>query len=118
MLAGQHTRISYVLQPLAFWVREEPAPEERLLFDELDTISKLGTWQALYGDISTPEAHSAYAEALRSTCERRGVTFLDLNAILAKEASPKDWLYVDRAHYTDHGNDVVARLIAEQLPLR
>jgi hypothetical protein len=29
----------------------------------------------------------------------------------------QSWLYVDRAHLTDEGNDIVAALLAEQLGL-
>jgi hypothetical protein len=31
--------------------------------------------------------------------------------------SPTDWLYVDRAHFTDGGTDLVAGLLAEKLEL-
>jgi len=43
--------LDYLQQPLATWVRS-PCDEEKILFDELDQISRLGTWQKLYGDIS------------------------------------------------------------------
>lgn len=109
--------ISYILQPLATWWRDQPAPQEQLLFDELDRISKLGTFEKLYGAIATPEAGRLYSDALRIACEKQEVRFIDLNPLLSDATGEKDWLYVDRAHYTDKGHDVVARLIADSLGL-
>ncbi|MDQ1646229.1 MAG: hypothetical protein QOJ50_2413 [Cryptosporangiaceae bacterium] len=117
MTAADGTKLTYVLQPLATWLRDEPAPQEKLLFDELDRISKMGTWEKLYGEISTPEAGAQYADALRAELEKKDIGFVDFTPILRSEVSPADWLYVDRAHFTDLGNDVVARLLAETLTL-
>ncbi|TSB30427.1 SGNH/GDSL hydrolase family protein [Streptomyces benahoarensis] len=111
-------RLSYVLQPLATWVRQEPAPQEAVLFKELDKMSRLGIFEDLFGDIVTPETGRAYAEALRTACEKQDVPFLDLNPVLAEATTPEDWLYVDRAHCTDHGYDTVARLLTDCLDLR
>ncbi|MBB1252650.1 SGNH/GDSL hydrolase family protein [Streptomyces alkaliterrae] len=118
LLAGPNARVTYVLQPMALWMRDRHAPEEQLLFDEIDRISKLGTWEALYGDISTPAVARAFAERLRAGCEKIGVRFLDLNPVLAEAVTERDWIYVDRAHYTDHGYDVVAGLLADHLDIR
>ncbi|MDQ1652620.1 MAG: hypothetical protein QOI35_1820 [Cryptosporangiaceae bacterium] len=117
MTTADGTKLTYVLQPLATWLRDEPAPQEKVLFDELDRISKMGTWEKLYGEISTPEAGAQYADALRAELEKKDIGFVDFTPILRSAVSPADWLYVDRAHFTDLGNDVVARLLAETLTL-
>jgi hypothetical protein len=109
------TPISFVMQPLATWIRAEPAPEEALIFGELDEVSNF--WQ-LYGDIATLESGRAYAAATRAACEKADVRFLDISPVIAEAADARDWLFVDRAHFTDLGNDLVARLLAEQLGLR
>jgi hypothetical protein len=113
MLAGD-TKITFVMQSLATWVREDPSPQERLVFGELDETSNF--W-SIYGDIATKEAGRAYADELRGVCEKQGVTFIDINPLLAEAATEQDWLYVDRAHHTDHGHDIVAKLLADQLSL-
>lgn len=117
LAAATGARVSFVLQPLSTWLREEPAPQEKLIFDELDKISKLGTWEALYGDISSVEAGQRYADALAPACEKRGVRFVNLNPVLRAVVTDQSWLYVDRAHLTDEGNDIVAALVADQLGL-
>lgn len=105
-------RVSFVLQPLATWVREEHASQERLLFGDLDKVSNF--WQ-LYGDIATKEAGRAYAEALRIASEKIDVPFVDLNPVLADAVGTGDWLFVDRAHFTDLGHEIAAGLLAECL---
>lgn len=116
-VAGPGARISYVLQPMFLWTGKTWSPEEKLLFEEIDRISKLGTWDELYGDISTPEVAREFAEAIRVGCEKRDVRFHDLNPVVADAVTGDDWIYVDRAHYTDRGHDVVAGLLAATLGL-
>jgi hypothetical protein len=110
-------RVTFVLQPLATWVRAEPATEERVLFTELDKLSRLGVFEELFGDIAGAEVGRRYATALSAACDRTGVDFLDLNSLLAEATTSADWLYVDRAHLTDSGHDIVAGLLAEHLRL-
>lgn len=117
LLAGPKARITYVLQPMALWVREVPSPQERLLFDEIDRISKFGSWEALYGDISTQEVAAAFSQRLRTGCAERGIRYFDLNPVLAQAVTEKDWIFVDRAHYTDYGSDLVAEITASTLGL-
>jgi hypothetical protein len=107
-------RVSFVLQPLAPWVREVPAPQERLLFDELDGISN---FTEVYGDVVTMDVGQRYARGLQEGCARIGVRFLDMSPIIAAAAKPEDWLFVDRIHFTDEGHDLVAGLLALQLGL-
>ncbi|MEU5548203.1 Inducer of phenazine A [Micromonospora sp. NPDC047793] len=112
LAAATDTRITFVLQPLATWVRETAAPPEKCLFDELDKISNF--WE-LFGDIATRESVRRYAELLQLGCEKIDVGFLDINPLLATSVKDDSWLFVNRAHMTDHGLDLVARLLAEQL---
>lgn len=106
-------KLSFVMQPLATWVRK-PCIEEQKLFDELDRISRLGTWQNLYGDISNATVADQYADTLAMGCNTLGIQFGNLVDDL--RARPADeWFFVDRAHFTDLGNDVVARAIHSYL---
>ncbi|MCC3767829.1 Inducer of phenazine A [Streptomyces sp. UNOC14_S4] len=116
-LAGPDTRVTYVLQPMATWLREEPARQEKLLFDELDRISKVGTFEGLYGDIGALSAGRAFADALSAACDKAGLRFFDLNPPLAEAITRDDWLFVDRFHYTDFGADLVSRVLAETIGL-
>ncbi|MFB7504361.1 hypothetical protein [Streptomyces broussonetiae] len=112
---GLGARLTFVLQPLAPWVRERPATEEQLLFDELDAIANFGR---AYGDICTIEAGRRYVDQLRGGCDKLGVPFLDMNPVLGGAIDADDWIFVDRIHFTDHGHDIVAGLLADRLSLR
>jgi len=116
-IAGPDTRISYVLQPMTLWMDRSPAPQEKALFDENDRMSELGPWEEVYGDIATMEFGQAYAAALRVGCEKQDVRFFDLNPVVAEVATARDWMFVDRVHYTDAGHDIVARTMARALEL-
>jgi hypothetical protein len=107
-------RLTFVLQPLAGWVRPEPAEQERRLFAELDRIAD---FTGVYGDICVPEAGAAYAEALAGGCARADIGFLDFAPQLAQALAPHDWAFVDRIHFTDFGHDLAARLLADALKL-
>lgn len=118
LLAGPKARVTYVLQPMSLWVRDTPAPQERLLFDEIDRISKFGTWEQLYGDISKKEVAASFSDKLSAGCAERGIRYFDLNPVVAEAVTEKDWIWVDRAHYTDYGNDLVAEITASTLGLK
>jgi len=105
-------RLTFVLQPLATWVRDRPAPQERRLFEELDSIASFGQ---VYGDIASGEAGRQYAKALRLRCQPIGVRFFDFAPALAEAVGPTDWLFVDRIHFTDEGHDLAARVLAGML---
>jgi hypothetical protein len=117
MAAATGARVSYVLQPLASWLREEPAPQEKLLFDEFDQFSEYGTWEDRYGEVGSIATGAAYAAALGAACARKGVPFVDMVSRLAAAVGPSDWLFVDRGHLNDNGYDIVAGLLAESLEL-
>ncbi|MEQ4304965.1 Inducer of phenazine A [Plantactinospora sp. B6F1] len=116
LLAGAlGANLSFAFQPLATWVRDRPAPQEQLLFDELDEVFSFSN---TYGDIVRRQVGRSYATAVRAGCERLGIPFVDLNPLLADAAAPDDWLFVDRAHLTDLGYDFIAALLARHLDLR
>lgn len=117
MAAATGARVSFALQPLATWLRAEPAAQEKLLFDEFDQVSDYGTWEERYGDVGSLATGAAYAAALGEACARKGIPFVDTLSRLAAVAKPSDWLFVDRGHYTDEGNDIVAELLADSLEL-
>lgn len=107
-------RLTFVLQPLAQWVRAEPAPQERLLFAELD---HLANFDRAYGEIARMDVGRRYAEELRAGCDRLGVQFLDMNPVLGEAIKKNDWVFVDRIHFTDKGHDIVSSLLAAELSL-
>ena len=113
--AASNATVSFVLQPLASWVRPEPCQQERELFAELD--ARQSTFWQLFGEIMPQQVGRRYADELAAECGKQGIAFFDLNPALASAADPQQWLFVDRAHFHDAGYDLVSRLIATALDL-
>lgn len=103
-------KLTFILQPLAGWVRETGSPEERQLFTELD---QAGNFTDVYGDILQTSVREAYAQRLRAGAQGMGVGFVDITPLLAEALGPDDWQFVDRIHFTDFGNDLVSKLILD-----
>jgi lysophospholipase L1-like esterase len=113
--AAMDVRLCFVLQAMGPWTHQIPTPEEKALFDELD--SQHSNFWALFTEISGKECGERYAEQLARACDKRGIPFIDLNVLLAAASPPDRWLFVDRAHFNDYGYDLIARVISGELDL-
>lgn len=107
---GMGAKLTFILQPLAGWVRETGSPEEEKLFAELD---QAGNFTEVYGDILQTSVREAYAQRLREGTQSMGVKFVDISPLLAEALRPHDWQFVDRIHFTDAGNDLVSKIILD-----
>lgn len=106
-------RLTFVLQPLADWVRPEGPAEEQRIFAELDTSASFG---ASYEHMRRPQTHAAYSERLRAgIAEIPGVDFLDMTSLLAEVIDPETWIFTDRIHFTDAGTEIVAGILLDRL---
>ncbi|WP_316213716.1 MULTISPECIES: hypothetical protein [unclassified Bradyrhizobium] len=105
-------RLTYVLQPLANWVRPRGSSEEQAIFAELD---HQGSFRETYRDVCAVETHKAFVDRLQPRVGAMGVNFIDFTPVLAKAALPDQWLFVDRIHFTDEGSDLVAKLLLREL---
>lgn len=103
-------KLTYVLQPLAGWVRDIGTSQEETIFAELD---ELGRFSDTYGDILQQRVNIEYATQLEAGTKNMGVDFINLSPILAGRVGPDQWLFVDRIHFTDEGYDYVARQLLE-----
>jgi hypothetical protein len=110
LAADMGAKLTFILQPLAGWVRETGSPEEQQLFAELD---QAGNFTDVYGDILQTSVREAYAQRLRAGAQGMGVGFVDITPLLAEALGPDDWQFVDRIHFTDFGNDLVSKLILD-----
>ena len=110
LAADLGAKLTYVLQPLAGWVRPTGCVEEEALFEELERV---GRFSDVYGDILTREAGEAYAAVLQRGANKLGVKFVHLTPLIAEALKPEQWLFVDRIHFTDQGHDFVSKLILD-----
>ena len=98
--------LKFVLQPFPGWFDKILSPEERLLFAHLDGLDVNNHLSLL-----TKDVYLEYSSKIKELCERLNIKFFDSNKLIANSPAAKDWLFVDRAHLTDHGNAVVANLL-------
>lgn len=95
-------KLKFVLQPFPEWAQKKLSPEERrLLSAETYDFAKLGD-RTLYAD---------YADKLKSVCAEFGIEFYDSNRMLNDFSQDNQWFFIDRAHLTDEGNRVMAKMI-------
>jgi hypothetical protein len=112
LAADLGAKLTYVLQPLANWVRDTGSPEEERIFAELE---RRGAFASTYGDILAQDSYREYATRLRKGTKKLGVQFVDFTPLLANAAGPAEWLFVDRIHFTDGGYDFASKLLLEAI---
>jgi hypothetical protein len=106
--AGLNVKLTFMLQPLATWVRPTGSPEEIALFAELD---ETGQFTEGYGDVLGQDVGRTYASKLQVGTSKVGIDFVDLNPLLRRELKPDQWVYTDRIHFTDAGHDLLAGIV-------
>ena len=112
MFAKHHgTTASFALQPFAPWMSKALTTQETQLFALLD---KEGEGFSLVLKELT-DYKKKYSQDLRTICSRVGMKYLDLNE--APALQQPEWLFVDRAHLTDEGYDMVAKILMRELAL-
>ena len=112
LAAADGAKLTFVLQPLANWIPTREVPEEEALFAELE---RHGRFAETYGDILDSRNYRAYAERLRQGIEAMQVRFIDMASVIGASVDANQWLFVDRIHFTDHGNNVVAKALLDVL---
>lgn len=112
MLAKKNnTTASFVLQPFIPWINKSLTSQETQLFSLLDQEAESFSRVLL----ELEQFKERYSNDIRTICEKIGMRFSDLNS--ASELRQANWLFVDRAHFTDEGNDTVTKLLVRELSL-
>jgi len=112
MLAKRNnTTATFVMQPFIPWLNKSLTPQEINLFALLDQEAESFSRVLL----ELEQCKDEYRHDIERICERVGIRFFDLNS--ASELKRANWLFVDRAHFTDEGNDTVAKLLVRELSL-
>lgn len=107
---GLGARLTFVLQPLAGWVRPTGSVQEEALFAELDAA---GSFTEVYGEILQPAVCHDYGDRLAAGADALGVGFVSLSPVMSERLAPDRWTFVDRIHFTDQGHDDVAQILLE-----
>jgi hypothetical protein len=96
-------KLKYILQPFPDWAQKNLSIEEQALLsnDDQYDFTKLGE-RTLYLD---------YVNKLKNLCSEFDIEFHDSNNLVNEYSGSNDWIFIDRAHLTDDGNKLMARII-------
>ncbi|TRZ79622.1 MAG: hypothetical protein D4R92_04610 [Actinobacteria bacterium] len=112
MFAKHHgTTATFAMQPFVPWMSKTLTAQETQLFALLDQEG--GGFSPILKELT--DYKKKYSQDLQTICVKVGMKYLDLNK--APELQRPEWLFVDRAHLTDEGNETVAKLLAVYLAL-
>jgi len=101
-------RLAYVLQPAFAWTGKQKTPEEDAIFTELNAVpGVLSVLEILDG------LYEGFARGVESICRELDIDYLDVNPLINRSPRASEWLFVDRVHLTDAGNELVATLLLE-----
>lgn len=103
----------YVLQPCANWISRKLSEEEIKLFQELDN-HKENQWEIIKNKFNFELYHS-FSSALKNICNSFNIAFLDTNEYLQQMNLNDKWIFVDRVHLNDQGNEILSIILAEKL---
>jgi len=107
--SSMNFNLQFILQPIPSWCQKIFSTEEVQLFEFLD--QQLISFDALRL-LSTQELYYEYCSSLRKVCNDLGINFTDANLFFK---STDEWLFVDRAHLTDRGNVLMAKMLTNVL---
>ena len=109
---GMKTKVIYVLQPFANWCEKKNSPEEEKLFSVTDSSQR-----KIYKTFTelNKSSYLEYKPIIEEECNNLNIEFLDCNSYFDKKFDEK-WLFVDRGHLTDLGNEKVVDLIKSKYP--
>jgi hypothetical protein len=111
LLAPFKARLSFVLQPMSYWTKDDFTEEEREIFHAIDSCPN-NFWR-LFSKILSREVHERLVSGISEACSKRNISFFDMNHLLRGSSRLSDYLFVDRVHFNDIGYDEVARMLCK-----
>ena len=65
--------------------------------------------------IKSLDQYYSYQELLKTHCDKLNISFFDCNQMLKENSTKTDFLFVDRAHLNDNGNNLVSNYIGDKI---
>jgi lysophospholipase L1-like esterase len=106
--------LTYVLQPFANWLPERIlSDEEKVLFKILDNAPD-NPWH-IHAKRMGFDKHEWFKSRLQGICDIERIDFYDMNEYLSDSRFNNKWLFVDRIHLTDEGNQICADFLEKEV---
>jgi len=100
-------KLTFILQPISMWLEKELSQEEKSLFQYLDSVSASQNSISLFDK----NIYKEYTLSLNNLCKKLDIDYFDSNKILKGKLTKNDWIFTDRVHLTDLGNEKVSDMI-------
>ncbi|MDF0729618.1 hypothetical protein P0Y43_02605 [Pseudomonas entomophila] len=113
LLADSHTTLTFILQPLLPWCREQAPAGEQAMLAALER--QPANFDALLAGVFDSQLHGAFFRRIKSQAEP--VPCYDMNCMLSSSPVFAENLFVDRLHFNDLGNNALAKVITAKLGL-
>ena len=99
--------VIYVLQPFSNWCSKENSEEENQLFSITEN-SKIKIYE-IFKELDY-NSYLEYKKILEDLTKKYNLKFLDANSHIDAKFN-KEWLFVDRGHLNDRGNEIISEFI-------
>ena len=100
------------MQPSAGWCEKDLSDEEKEIFSVTDATSHR-PYQIF--KLLDNEVYNNYKKIIADNCNYFNLDFFDCNEYISNNDFDKKWLFVDRWHLTDLGNESVSNFIVSKL---
>lgn len=104
-------KVTYILQPLAYWCDKNLTVEELEIFKELDA-KNLKVYKVIN---SLKKSYSESSKTMSEICNKFEIKFVDSNKYFKENLKNDEWCFIDRSHLTDLGNEYISKLALSQI---
>jgi len=111
---GLGVKVYYFLQPFVGWGKD-PSREEQKIIEFIDSNTRKFPSHKILNKIKTLDQYYTYQKLLKTHCDKLKISFFDCNQMLKENSTKTDWLFVDRAHMNDNGNNLVSNYIRKEI---
>lgn len=111
LLADFNVVPDFILQPLAYWTRNYLSDAEKAVFYAIDHCPN--NFYRLFSKVLDTDIHPLFYNSIEKHARMHEISCYDMNKLLAKHSKISETLYVDRVHFNDLGNEILADIIIE-----
>ncbi|SHF09214.1 G-D-S-L family lipolytic protein [Vibrio gazogenes] len=111
LLAEYSASVSFVLQPLSHWCKDQLTADEEAVFHAIESCPN--NFYRLFSGVLGKEVHQPFFENIKR--KAGDIKCFDMNEMLKTSPVFDQTLFVDRVHFNDLGNRQLAEIIARQV---
>ena len=111
---GLGVKVYYFLQPFLSWGKD-PSKEEQKIIEFIDSNTRKFPSHTIMNNLKSLDQYYSYQKLLKTYCDKLKIDFFDCNQMLKENSTKADWLFVDRSHMNDDGNNLLSNYIGAKI---